>query len=307
MTTLSLTQRSRAVIPGGVNSPVRAFKSVGGDPLFAARAEGPWLHTRDGRRLIDFCLSFGPMILGHADPDVVAAIRDAAGRGTSYAVTTEAEIEMAELLTRSIPTMEKVRLVNSGTEAVMTALRLARGVTGRRKILKFSGCYHGHTDGMLVKAGSGVAGIASASSAGVSEQVAGDTLVAPYNDVPAAGGRAAAGRGSDGRAADGRSDARGASAPRSGAPRTGGAPRAGASAGGQRSGRPATGQRAAAGAKSAGSKSGGSAAVWSSNTGGTSGGSYGGGGNGRSGEGRPARGAGPRRASAPASNERRSR
>lgn len=186
MTTLSLTQRSRAVIPGGVNSPVRAFKSVGGDPLFAARAEGPWLHTRDGRRLIDFCLSFGPMILGHADPDVVAAIRDAAGRGTSYAVTTEAEIEMAELLTRSIPTMEKVRLVNSGTEAVMTALRLARGVTGRRKILKFSGCYHGHTDGMLVKAGSGVAGIASASSAGVSEQVAGDTLVAPYNDVPAA-------------------------------------------------------------------------------------------------------------------------
>lgn len=181
----SLKQRARAVIPGGVNSPVRAFKSVGGEPLFAERAEGAYLYTRDGRRLIDFCLSFGPMILGHADEDVVSAVREAAGRGTSYAVTTEAEIEMAELLTRAVPVMEKVRLVNSGTEAVMTALRLARGVTGRRKILKFSGCYHGHTDGMLVQAGSGVAGIASASSAGVTPECAADTLVAPFNDVGA--------------------------------------------------------------------------------------------------------------------------
>jgi glutamate-1-semialdehyde 2,1-aminomutase len=185
-TPASLLSRSRAVIPGGVNSPARAFKSVGGNPLFAQRAEGPYLHTSDGRRLIDFCLSFGPMILGHADPDVVGAIRDAAGRGTSYAVTTEAEIEMAELLTSAIPLMQKVRLVNSGTEAVMTALRLARGATGRRKILKFSGCYHGHTDGMLVQAGSGVAGIARASSAGVTPECAADTLVAPYNDPEAA-------------------------------------------------------------------------------------------------------------------------
>lgn len=181
----TLRSRSRAVIPGGVNSPVRAFKSVGGDPLFVQRAEGAYLYTTDGRKLLDFCLSFGPMILGHADPDVVRAIQDAATRGTSYAVTTEAEIEMAELLTVSIPVMEKVRLVNSGTEAVMTALRLARGATGRRKILKFSGCYHGHTDGMLVKAGSGVAGIASASSAGVPPELAADTLVAPFNDLPA--------------------------------------------------------------------------------------------------------------------------
>ncbi len=181
----SLLSRARAVIPGGVNSPARAFRSVGGLPLFAARAEGPRLFTADGRTLVDFCLSFGPMILGHADPDVVGAIRDAAGRGTSYAMTTEAEIEMAELLAESIPVMRKVRLVNSGTEAVMTALRLARGATGRRKVLKFSGCYHGHTDGMLVSAGSGVAGIARASSAGVTPECAADTLVAPYNDVAA--------------------------------------------------------------------------------------------------------------------------
>ena len=182
MSSSSLQSRAGAVIPGGVNSPVRAFKSVGGNPLFADRAAGPYLYTTDGRKLIDFCASFGPMILGHADPDVVSAVRDAAGRGTSYAVTTEAEIEMAELLVSAIPVLEKVRLVNSGTEAVMTALRIARGATGRRKILKFSGCYHGHTDGMLVQAGSGVAGIASASSAGVTPECAADTLVAPFND-----------------------------------------------------------------------------------------------------------------------------
>lgn len=183
--TTDLRSRANAVIPGGVNSPARAFKSVGGNPLFAERAEGPYLYTRDGRKLLDFCLSFGPMILGHADPDVVSALREAAGRGTSYAMTTEAEIEMAELLTDSIEVMDKVRLVNSGTEAVMTALRLARGYTGREKILKFSGCYHGHIDSMLVQAGSGVAGIASASSAGVTSDAAGSTLVAPFNDVEA--------------------------------------------------------------------------------------------------------------------------
>jgi len=184
--THDLHSRALSVIPGGVNSPARAFKSVGGNPLYAERAEGPYLYTRDGRKLLDFCLSFGPMVLGHADPDVVKAVQDAAVKGTSYAVTTEAEIEMAELLTRSIDVMDKVRLVNSGTEAVMTALRLARGYTGRNKILKFSGCYHGHTDSMLVQAGSGVAGIASASSAGVTAEAAGSTLVCSFNDVEAA-------------------------------------------------------------------------------------------------------------------------
>ena len=184
--TQDLDTRSRAVIPGGVNSPARAFKSVGGNPLYADRAEGVHLFTRDGCQLIDYCLSFGPMILGHAHPTVVAAVQDAVVRGTSYAVTTEAEVEMAELLTSSTGVMEKVRLVNSGTEAVMTALRLARGVTGRPRILKFSGCYHGHIDSMLVQAGSGVAGIAAASSAGVTPETASDTLVAPYNDFAAA-------------------------------------------------------------------------------------------------------------------------
>ena len=182
----SLRSRALRRIPGGVNSPVRAFKSVGGDPIFAASAAGAHITTTDGRRLLDFCLSFGPMLLGHAHPAAIEAIRTAATRGTSYAVTTEAEIEMAELICEAIPVVEKVRLVNSGTEAVMTALRLARGFTGRSKILKFSGCYHGHVDQMLVEAGSGVAGIASASSAGVTEESAQNTVVAPYNDFAAA-------------------------------------------------------------------------------------------------------------------------
>ena len=180
-----LKTRACAHIPSGVNSPVRAFHAVGGDPLFAESASGPFLRTVDGRELIDLCSSFGPMILGHADPSVVEAIQSAAARGTSYAVTTEAEIELAELLCDAIGVMDQVRLVNSGTEAVMTALRLARGATGRSKILKFAGCYHGHTDSMLVQAGSGVAGIAAASSAGVTAEAAGDTLVAPFNDLPA--------------------------------------------------------------------------------------------------------------------------
>jgi glutamate-1-semialdehyde 2,1-aminomutase len=177
----SLKARALAAMPGGVNSPVRAFRSVGGDPIFAQRAEGAFLYTVDGRRLIDFCLSFGPLILGHAHPAVVEAIAQAAARGMSYAVTTEAEIELAEWLKRAVPSLERVRLVSSGTEACMTAIRVARGFTGRDRILKFSGCYHGHSDAMLVKAGSGVAGVASASSAGVPEGCAKDTLVARYN------------------------------------------------------------------------------------------------------------------------------
>ena len=179
----SLRTRALSVIPGGVNSPVRAFKSVGGDPLFARSASGAWLITTDGEKRIDFCLSFGPLIHGHAHPALVEAVQEAAVNGTSYAVTTEREIEIAELITAAIPAVEKVRLVNSGTEAVMTAVRLARGVTGRSKVLKFSGCYHGHLDSMLVSAGSGVAGIAASSSAGVSERDASNTIVAPYNDL----------------------------------------------------------------------------------------------------------------------------
>ena len=177
----TLIERSRNAMPGGVNSPVRAFRSVGADPIFAKSAKGAMLTTTDGRELIDYCMSFGPLILGHAHPDVVQAITEAAARGTSYAVTTEAEIEMAELITSAIPSMERVRLVSSGTEACMTAIRLARGATKRNTILKFEGCYHGHADALLVKAGSGVAGIASASSAGVTEACAKDTLVARYN------------------------------------------------------------------------------------------------------------------------------
>ncbi len=168
-------------MPGGVNSPVRAFRSVGGHPIFVRKGHAAWLETVEGRVLTDFCLSFGPLILGHAHPDVVEAIARAATYGTSYAVTSEPEIELCELLRDAIPSMERVRLVSSGTEAVMSALRLARGFTGRNLILKFSGCYHGHTDAMLVQAGSGVAGIAAASSAGVPPGCTQDTLVARYN------------------------------------------------------------------------------------------------------------------------------
>ena len=178
-----LKQRALAAMPGGVNSPVRAFASVGGDPIFARRGQGPYLETVDGRRLIDFCMSFGPLILGHAHPEVVEAVRRAAEAGTSYAVTTEAEIELAEIICGAFPAVDRVRLVSSGTEACMTAIRLARGVTGRDKVLKFSGCYHGHADCLLVKAGSGVAGIASASSAGVPEPCACQMLVARYNHL----------------------------------------------------------------------------------------------------------------------------
>ncbi len=177
----TLLQRSRTAIPGGVNSPVRAFRAVQAEPLFARSAHGALLTATDGREYIDYCMSFGPLILGHAHPDVVQAVIHAAQRGTSYAMTTEAEIELAERIIHAIPSVERVRLVNSGTEACMTAVRLARGVTGRAKILKFSGCYHGHSDGMLVKAGSGVGGIASASSAGIPQACVADTLVARYN------------------------------------------------------------------------------------------------------------------------------
>ena len=178
-----LKSRALDAMPGGVNSPVRAFASVGGEPLFAVRGDGPYLYTADGHQLIDCCMSFGPLILGHAHPEVVDAVVSAASRGTSYAVTTEPEIDLAERIKKAIPSMEKIRLVSSGTEACMTAIRIARGVTGRSKILKFSGCYHGHADCLLVQSGSGVAGIASASSAGVTEACASQMLVARYNHI----------------------------------------------------------------------------------------------------------------------------
>ncbi|MGA1194222.1 MAG: glutamate-1-semialdehyde 2,1-aminomutase [Kiritimatiellia bacterium] len=179
----TLKQRAEQAMPGGVNSPVRAFRSVGGEPIYAREAHGAELTTTDGRTLIDYCMSFGPLIMGHAHPALIEAVQTAVTLGASYAVTTEAEIEMAELIRDAIPSMERVRLVSSGTEACMTAIRLVRGFTGREKVLKFSGCYHGHADCMLVKAGSGVAGIASASSAGVPSGCAANTLVARYNHL----------------------------------------------------------------------------------------------------------------------------
>ena len=180
-----LFARAKAVIPGGVSSPVRAFKAVGGSPLFVARAEGPRFWDADGRAFVDYVGSWGPMILGHAHPAVVEAVREAAGRGTSYGAPCAGEVELAERIVRHVPSVEKVRFVSSGTEATMSALRVARGFTGRRKILKFDGCYHGHADALLVSAGSGVATLGIPGSPGVPEGTVADTLVAPFNDVAA--------------------------------------------------------------------------------------------------------------------------
>lgn len=179
----SLFQRSQKVIPGGVNSPVRAFRSVGGTPRFFERGEGAWLWDADGRRYIDYVGSWGPMILGHAHPEVVRAVQEAAAGSLSFGAPTERELEMAELLTRLLPSMEMVRLVSSGTEATMSAIRLARGHTGRNVIVKFEGCYHGHADALLVKAGSGALTFGQPSSAGVPADTTRHTLVLDYNDV----------------------------------------------------------------------------------------------------------------------------
>ena len=180
-----LFERAQRVIPAGVNSPVRAFRSVGGTPRFFVRGEGAYLYDADGKRYIDYVGSWGPAIVGHAHPAVVEAVQATATHGLSFGAPTELEIELAEALVRRMPSLDLVRLVSSGTEATMSALRLARGYTGRSKIVKFEGCYHGHGDSLLVKAGSGALTFGQPSSAGVPSAIAGETVVLPYNELTA--------------------------------------------------------------------------------------------------------------------------
>ena len=180
-----LQQRAETFLPGGVDSPVRAFRAVGGDPPFIERAQGAYLWDADGNRYIDYFGSWGPMILGHAWPPAVEAIQRAATRSASFGASTAAEANLAELVTRCYPSIEKLRFVSSGTEATMSAIRLARAYTDRKYIIKFEGCYHGHADGLLVKAGSGVATFGIPGSAGVPEEIAHFTLALPYNDIAA--------------------------------------------------------------------------------------------------------------------------
>jgi glutamate-1-semialdehyde 2,1-aminomutase len=181
----SLFEAAQRVIPGGVNSPVRAFKGVGGTPFFVAKAEGARIVDEDGRTYIDFLGSWGPLILGHAAPAIVEAVTETARQGTSYGAPTAREVEMAERITHAVPSMEMVRLVSSGTEAAMSAIRLARGATGRDLIIKFDGCYHGHADSLLVKAGSGGATFGVPDSSGVPAALAALTLALPFNDLEA--------------------------------------------------------------------------------------------------------------------------
>ena len=178
-------QRAQAVMPGGVNSPVRSFRGVGGTPFFVKSGQGPYLMTEDGRTLTDYVMGYGPLILGHAAPEVVQAVKHQASLGLGYGAPTVQEVTYAELLTREVPGLDIVRLVNSGTEATMSALRVARAVTGRHRVVKFTGCYHGHHDSLLIKAGSGAATLGVPDSAGVPAQLAALTLTVPYNDMEA--------------------------------------------------------------------------------------------------------------------------
>ncbi len=180
-----LMARAEKILPGGVSSPVRAFRGVGGTPVFVRAAQGAYLEGEDGRRYIDYIGGYGPHILGHRHPTIVAAIEEALGRGTAFGAPTLAEVEIAETIASALPSVEMARLVNSGTEATMSALRLARAATGRDKFLKFEGCYHGHADPFLIAAGSGAATIGVPSSPGVPAAVVADTLLAPYNDLQA--------------------------------------------------------------------------------------------------------------------------
>ena len=186
-TSAALFQRARGCTPGGVNSPVRAFRGVGGDPVFIARGNGAYIFDADGNRYIDYVASWGPMLQGHAFEPVVAAVRAQAEAGLGFGTPTEIEVEMAETVVQRVPGIEQVRMVNSGTEATMSAIRLARGFTGRDLILKFDGCYHGHADSLLAKAGSGVLTFGLPNSPGVPAGTARNTLTAPFNDLDAVG------------------------------------------------------------------------------------------------------------------------
>lgn len=183
-----LFKKAQPIIPGGVNSPVRAFKAVGSNPVFISHSKGSKIYDVDGNSYIDYVLSWGPMIIGHAHPRVVKALKAASERGTSYGAPTALEIKLAEMVIKAYPTMDKVRMVNSGTEATMSAIRASRGFTGRDKVLKFEGCYHGHADGLLVKAGSGAATFGVPDSPGVPESYAKNTITVPYNDLNAVKG-----------------------------------------------------------------------------------------------------------------------
>ena len=184
---MSLFSNAQAVIAGGVNSPVRAFNGVGGDPVFICSAAGAYLESEDGRRFIDYVGSWGPMILGHSHPDVIAAVIETAKRGLSFGAPCVLETRIAEKICELVPSIDKVRMVSSGTEATMSAIRLARGHTGRDKIIKFEGCYHGHSDSLLIKAGSGALTLGVPSSPGVPASLAEHTITLPFNDIGALG------------------------------------------------------------------------------------------------------------------------